>query len=415
MRKVHPSTLPVELVLEADVLHDLQSTRFPAPRDGMPTGPAREFVLACGRCELAPDERTALVDLGRMLPPQEWIAVATLAQHHHMGPLVFKHVAEAGLLPIVPTDTAASLKHAYCTALVNNRRAQLDLEALLAELRERQVEAIAVKGVALAARHYHTIALRPANDIDLLVRRRDLSRAISALHALGYCPAPGMSRRLDFRVLRFLEMHYTKANGPTVELHLELVRNQGYQTVLAVPQLFARSQPLSVGREVVRYLDPADELRYLSLHCTVQHRFNPLYEYWLWNVDLAVLMRSLPSEWDWERFIGETRELSVALPVALALARTRDLLGIELPAAVWQALAVAARAPDEMANWRKANTRFSNPAHLWRHLMSLRGAAEKSMFVVGVGLGGLEIARRLVRGLIASESAHLGARRDRIH
>lgn len=399
--KALASARSAERLLHAEILQESPNTRFTAPRDSMPTGPAREFVLSCGRCELSPAQRAALVGLGASLPPQEWIRVATLAHHHRMESLVFKHVAEVGLLPVVPDDTAAALKRAYCVALVNNRRMQLALEALLAELREQQVEAMAVKGVALAAHHYHDIALRPANDIDLLVQRRDFARGMRALQTLDYLPAPGQSSRLDFFVLRYLEMHYTKAGAPPIELHLELVRNREYHAAVAVPELFARSQAIRIGGEEVRYLSQADELRYLSLHCTVQHRYSPDYEHWLWYVDLAELIRSLPRNWDWDQFVDDSCTLGVALPVTLALKRTKDLLGLELPASAWHELITAASRPGEVAKWGQARSPFARPAKLWQHLLSLGGAQERVAFVAGAAAGAPAFVRERVRRVTA--------------
>src|SRR5262249_46646985 len=162
------------------------------------------------------------------------------------------------------------LKAAYCNTLVGNRRLQRELSTILAACAARQVEVLPFKGVALAARYYQELALRPVGDLDLLVQRADVARCVEAIGAGGFRPVPGYGSPLDPQVLRFFVMQYAKERGPTVEVHLALCRLPPYHRGLAVTAVWRRAEVISLWGQPARYLAPQDELRYLSFHYAAQ-------------------------------------------------------------------------------------------------------------------------------------------------
>jgi hypothetical protein len=122
------------------------------------------------------------------------------------------------LAPDAVTDTfrlwvATAVRETQLMALAH----ELTLRRALGALAAASIPALAIKGVTLAERVHGNAGLRPATDVDLLVRRADIGRAAAALQSLGYPPPkdPRWTEGLP-------ELHYTFAGtdgGVRIELH----------------------------------------------------------------------------------------------------------------------------------------------------------------------------------------------------
>lgn len=358
------------------------------------SGDVRAILHWCARCELPPAGAEALRTLASQLNERAWEQVLVLARQHGLAPLVFKHLAQAHVLPLVPAHIVEALRSAYCSALVTNRRLAIELANVLVVFATRGVEALLLKGVVLAARYYHEVALRPSTDIDVLVRRDQLDQCLLALRDIGYLPKTGLGKALDFDVLYSLELSYRNESGVRVEPHLELARLPTYRAALSVDRVWARAQTIDVEGASARYLHPWDELRYLSVHYSIPHQAERL----IWLVDVAELLRAHAADWDWEGFIQETALRGIAAPVAVTLQHAHDVLAVELPSGVLSRLSEATSTPREREAWIAARANASDARRLVEHAMSLQGVTQKLAFVWGAGLvGGRKVLRHLDR------------------
>jgi hypothetical protein len=354
-------------------------TTLPLPLTGEPS-PAAQVVLLCGRRLLSPDEARRLRELAETLDIAAWRTVQHLAHVHGLAPLVFTHVAAVGLLPLAHAPVAAALADAYRQTLVTNKHLWKAFVQAVDELAAHGVAVIALKGVALAARYYGDLALRPAGDIDLLVRRADLRLAGQALQRLGYRADHGQARAVDFSALVFAELSFTRQDKTHIELHWELTHAPGYRQALPVAGAWLRSQEHTLDGQRVRCLRADDELRFLCTHCAADHGLDRL----LWLVDIAELVRSLPAGWDWAAFLRETVSVRLAAPVAAALTACRAQLGLQLPPDVVPTLRAAATTPAEQAAWRAAHAALFSQEGLRAQLGALRSVADAAVFLRGV-------------------------------
>jgi hypothetical protein len=346
---------------------------------------AATFLRLCSRRSLAAPLLSSLKEIGLHLAPAEWEELLGLTQQHGLGPLVFTHAAQAGLLAAIPARVAASLKEAYCRALVVNRIMEDELATVLAAFAARDISAIALKGVLLARRYYGEAALRPASDMDLLVSRADLVRAVPVLESLNYAPTSGHASLLNDHALRFRELRFEKVGTPALELHVTLSRLPGYHAGFVWPSVRERAEAVDCRGVSALYLSRGDELRYLCLHFAAQHAGERL----IWLVDIAEAVRSWPVEWSWSAFVD----------VAVSLALARDRLGLELSEAMLARLAAATTSPLERTAWRLASLPFSSPARVTRHFLVLSSSLERMAFVWSLGASALRRGSRyLTRG-----------------
>lgn len=185
------------------------------------------------------------------------------------------------------------------------------------------------KGPALAASLYGDVALREYCDLDILIRREDVRRAIEVLLAGGYrtdLPTRPADRAAYLRARH--ELHFITLDGSLIEIH---------QTFLAPffcfplddESLWRRLERKSFcGREILA-LAPEDLLLVLCAHGT-KHRWARL----AWICDVARLLVVSGSELDWSVIMSRAESLGATRMVLLGLVLAGRLLGAPVPAAI---------------------------------------------------------------------------------
>ena len=174
---------------------------------------------------------------------------------------------------------------------------QARLAALVRLLRAASIEPVLLKGWDLA-RLYPSVALRPYEDIDFIVRDDEAERARSVV-------AKG------------------DTSGAIVDfVHEEISR---YDSI-AWDDVLERSDtiPCAFADAEIRVLSREDRLRAVAIH-GLKHSFrNPL-----WLCDIAVAVEAAGDDFDWARCIGDVHPQAQWIGCALGLAR--DLLGCHVP------------------------------------------------------------------------------------
>ena len=160
-------------------------------------------------------------------------------------------------------------------------------------LRSAGVEPIVMKGWAIA-RRYPDAALRPYGDCDVYVAPEQVERA-------GRVLASPAGREF------------------WVDLHGKI---DGLED-LDAPAIRSRSWLLPLGSTDVRVLADEEHLRLLCMHLLKHGAWRPL-----WLCDVALMLESLSSEFDWSRCLGPDRRRAGAIACVLGLAHR--LLGASL-------------------------------------------------------------------------------------
>ncbi|HEX8847094.1 MAG TPA: nucleotidyltransferase family protein [Pyrinomonadaceae bacterium] len=186
---------------------------------------------------------------------------------------------------------AEDLERAFHRNLIETTFQEQQIEKVFGLLRGAGVEAILVKGWAVA-RCYPERGLRPCGDIDLIIHpeQRDAAREV-------LLSEEGKRYFVDFKHEEFEEL----------DVH-------GWD------ELYARSCAVQLGAESIRLLSTEDHLRFLCIHLLRHGAWRPL-----WLCDVAVMLETRSSEFDWERFSGKGKREADWVLCALGLAH--KLLG----------------------------------------------------------------------------------------
>jgi hypothetical protein len=181
---------------------------------------------------------------------------------------------------------------------------------------------VLLKGYGLACRLYPEQPLgRPSSDVDVLVPRFELERAMTALSALGLREVVDAGLEDVFE-----EHHHLSLSGPPrlVEVHFRVFSGFG-GAVFDTDLLLARKVEAVLDGRRVAWLAPPDEFVYLATHAA-NHAF--LRASWL--VDLVRFLKLHP-DLPWVQMAADTRRAGFFEAVSLTLWLLESALGVQLP------------------------------------------------------------------------------------
>lgn len=242
-----------------------------------------------------------------------------------MSSLLYQKLAP--LSGAVPPKTLDQLRAAYATNMQNALLLARELTRILDCVGALGIELIPYKGIVLSETCYGDIAMRQAGDLDLFVRRRDVSRTSAALRGMGYTP------RLEIPANS--EIDYVRAgyeysfDGPLGKASLELqwaLQPRYYAVDYDVDGLFARAASQSVAGFGVKTLSPDDLLLVLSLHAA-KHVWGRL----IWLCDIAQILKR--GDVDFSSAISRARELGIMRILHVTLLLANGFLETPIPAA----------------------------------------------------------------------------------
>jgi hypothetical protein len=210
------------------------------------------------------------------------------------------------------------LKGIYRHSWLANQVLFRDLREALGILTRVGIDALVLKGAALAHAYYPNPGMRAMDDIDVLVRPADIAAALSALQDHGWAPTLARPERL-LVVMHALAMR--KARGRDLDLHGHLFAGSMRADVDA--ERWARAVVIEHPHATWRALDPTDQLLHVLVHGveadppTVQ-----------WIADATMILRGAGDGIDWTRLVTDADREGRGLAVAAARRELHGVLGL---------------------------------------------------------------------------------------
>ena len=258
----------------------------------------------------------------------DWQRLIGLAYEQRM--LFLLHDRIVGHLQALPgyEDHVRLLRKAQTDVVRRNLALSAETLRLVGALEARSIQALAFKGCILSAVVYHSLSARKDGDIDLLVRKEEVFRALEVLAECGYQPyrqrsAAEAAGHLEYDCEWEL-FHSGKCIG--LDLHWEFSsRNSG----MPVPQFLDRvwSSPyrtIFCGRPILTFA--ADDLIFVLCIHAAKNQWQRLE----WIHTLARLVDQSPSI-DWKTLFGVAAACASERTLALGLAICTKLYAIKLP------------------------------------------------------------------------------------
>ncbi len=257
----------------------------------------------------------------------DWNLLIAKAYQEGVASLVYWNFSKSGKFSSLPESTRNSLRSIYSGTWIQNQKILKELEIFSHLFSQADIPVVVLKGACFALTIYPDIGLRPMGDLDLLVQKKKLAKAVEIAKSLGYTDAlpeasPGLNNLLSHHVC----LHRSGAQPFTLEIHDSLVADKSFIYAVPVDWFWTQTEILDASPQTkfkdLQMLAPVAQILFAATHAMLQHggKNVPLR----WFYDLDVLIRFYADRMDWASLLAQARkfEWSSALDAALFQACT---------------------------------------------------------------------------------------------
>ena len=282
--------------------------------------PEKQLLLNCARTRF--DDARAQGTRTLVRGDLDWAYLSAAADVHSVTPLFCRQLQHAGSAGI-PEKTWSELREKARRNAIRVLYLTTELVRIVEGFRAGGVLAVPYKGPVTAAQAYGDVTLRQFDDLDIIVRQRDLAGASEVLASLGYhdqfpqktspgAPVPG----------EYSFVH--EAGRSRLELHTERTMRH-FPVPIDLDAFRSRLAPVSLNGRDLYTFRPEDALPFLCVHgCK---------DFWgrlAWVADVAELAQ-IEQGVDWEAAFGSARRLGAERMLDLGLCLAANLLDAALP------------------------------------------------------------------------------------
>jgi len=281
--------------------------------------PELEMLVCCARAEPGPEYTARVHELQES--GLDWSVVLQLADRHRLTPLLYRQMSR--IAPELLQQPALSLLVFRARKIAaRNLRLIQELLRLLDVLDKHQIPAIPIKGPLLAISAFGSVALREFEDLDILVRRADIHRAINIISTTGYEPERELTQAQKIAYLRSEHAFQYRRDGGqlVVELHWRL-QDRYLSFPFDEDELWNTATATNLFGRRVRSLSTNNLLLFLCMH-GAKHYWERLE----WISCLPAVMRA-ESSLDWSAVIEQARRMGGLRILQLGLLLAHDLDG----------------------------------------------------------------------------------------
>lgn len=266
--------------------------------------------------------------------------VLARARYHGISVLLSEPVSR---LPGWPAAIRAEMRaRAIAAHYWEEQHRRLVGEALTA-MAAIGVEAVLLKGTALAYGHYAEPAWRTRADTDMIVAEPDADRAARALQDIGFAASAPLSLEIVSRQAEYVR--HVGGDVHAIDLHRRLADAELLSRLLGHSELRSEASPLPSLSPLALGASPVHALLVACLH-RAGHRINPYYldgrahlggDRLIWIYDIHLLAGSLDAG-DWERLVSRATAKGLCAVCLDGLAASAAHFATDVPAEVRAAL-----------------------------------------------------------------------------
>jgi hypothetical protein len=279
----------------------------------------------------------------------EWDGIVRQACENGVAGLLYHRLRTVVPDLVVPPGVHEVLAATAFHGVAQSLRIGRELGRVLELFQHHGIRVIVLKGGHLGQTVYESFALRSMCDLDVMVRREDLTRAEAALSRAGYIPQFTGVEDVDYSCHHHVRP-LARPGGARVELHWSIAHPYAPFDI-DLDGIWARARHDEVVGVAAHVLSTEDLLLHLCLHAAFSHKFRVgLRACW----DVLEVVQHGGDAIDWDVVIRRAGQWKAGRYVYLTLRLVQQLLGAAIPAAALQALEPPAF-PSEVVAWARTS------------------------------------------------------------
>lgn len=289
--------------------------------------PDLQFIINCCKVKPTKDDIEAICTHITEINQQQLIDIIALAHKHGIFSLLYlaikTHASER-----LSKNSLNRLKDYNLAIVMQNMQMVAELIRINKLLQENGIMTLAFKGPALAQLAYGNIALRQFGDLDILIKKQDISKAIALLKDDQFIPEIDLSKNMQetfFACTNVIGLQKTCL----IEIHWELLA-KNYAIDWQQAELWKTIDITRICDTNIPVLAYNTHLLYLCAHGS-KHLFERLE----WVSDIDRFIRINP-EIKWQTLMCNAQEKGIERMCLLGLYLCQTLLDLKLPANISQ-------------------------------------------------------------------------------
>jgi hypothetical protein len=259
----------------------------------------------------------------------DWEQILLEADKQGLKLILLDRLKRQGVLQFVPDKSLKVLKEANLFVAARNMRILHHAGGILQAFNEHNLNVIVLKGIYLIEAVYRSIGMREFGDLDLLIPKKDLQKAVNIMKGLGYQLTTWYDEKDPNRDIKHIPP-MIKQNAPTVELHWSILEEAAPFNI-DVEGIWERAIPTRIADIEVLSLSYEDLILHLCIHQTYQHRLiGSLRNY----IDIVKVIEKFDGQINWEKLIHIAKSWGVDRVIWITFNLLDDILGVRLPKSV---------------------------------------------------------------------------------
>jgi hypothetical protein len=216
------------------------------------------------------------------------------------------------------------MKGIYRYFLYKNRMLMHNSMQVLNALEEAKISYMLLKGAALIAAYYESPALRPMNDIDILVKREDAEKAFDLLNTLGWTNKKGRDFNQTFHSTHSIALK--KTNNVDIDLHWNVIYQVAWKG--SEKAYWEETEEAAYGNHTVMVLKPEMQILHNMAHGL---RYNPMSAI-RWIPDVMQIIETKKDAINWDHLLNLAKERHLVYTLRYGINLLADEFNAEIPA-----------------------------------------------------------------------------------
>ena len=292
---------------------------------------ADRLLALCARTDIDNSRRQEIEDI--VCEGLDWRYFLDEVKKEGLSSLVYKALGTiAGFFDRTPGFVHGELKNTYyCTARINILFLEA-LEELSARLRQENIPAIIIKGLLLLELVYADLGARAMSDIDIVVKKQDVSGVSAVLEKMGYrCAMKVDDGLLSGCFTEHNSLLFVPRKDTPVYFHIlwhyinSPVNGKKAAQKIDMDLIWKESEEVRVGNAVLRTFSAHHQLIYLCAHA-MRHAYRPM----TLLCDIREFLRANKNRIDWDRTAAEATRYGLNKQLYYGLYLAKEVIGADV-------------------------------------------------------------------------------------
>ena len=236
-------------------------------------------------------------------PALNWEKFSSYAIKHGVAAVIFNKLSDLELLHLLPNATLDLFKQQYYKTFARNTVLLENFKLVAEQAHKNNIDIILLNGISLINHVYDDIAMRPMVDIDILVKKEDVSQMEKILKSLNYGTNPIVkSKFIEIKEHFHLPAFIHRINHIMIELHTHIHESDSLLK-LDISTFWENKIPVKDFTDNIGMLSPENLLQHLCMHIHEHYKSKKIRLSHFYDI-VKVIEKYNNHGLDWNKFIN---------------------------------------------------------------------------------------------------------------